>query len=49
MYYRNYWDILGMDYNSLDEYQKLGIVNKYKAFTTPRKMPTFFLVAPSAN
>lgn len=51
MYYRNYWDILGMDYNALDEYQKLGIVNKYKAFTTPRKMPTYFLVSPidSAN
>ena len=51
MYYRNYWDILGMDFDALDEYQKLGIVNKYKAFTTPRKMPTYFLVSPmdSAN
>lgn len=45
MYYRNYWDILGMDYNALDEYQKMGLVNKYKAFTPPRKMPSYFLVS----
>ena len=46
MYYRNYWDILDIDVNTLDEFQRKGIVNKYKAFTNPRKMPTFFVVAP---
>jgi exopolysaccharide biosynthesis protein len=49
MYYRNYWDILGIDVNSLDEFQRMGIVNKYKAFTNPRKMPTYFVVAPIAG
>lgn len=49
MYYRKYWEILGIDLNSLDEYQRLGIVNKYKAFTNPRKMPTYFIVAPATN
>lgn len=48
MYYRDYWDVIdGIDYNSLDEYQRRGIVNKYKAFTTPRRMPTYFLVRPT--
>lgn len=49
MYYRDYWDILGIDINTLDEFQRKGIVNKYKAFTTPRKMPTYFVVAPMAS
>ncbi len=49
LYYREYWNILGIDYNSLDQYQRLGIVNKYKAFTNPRKMPTYFAVAPLAQ
>ncbi|MBQ7171393.1 MAG: phosphodiester glycosidase family protein [Clostridia bacterium] len=47
MYYRDYWDVLGIDYNSLDDYQKMGLVNKYKAFTPPRKMPSYFLVSAS--
>ena len=46
MYYRNYWDILGIDRQSLDTYQRMGIVNRYKAFTYPRLMPTYFLVRP---
>ncbi len=49
MYYRNYWDILGIDVNTLDEFQRMGIVNKYKAFTNPRRMPTYFVVAPAAS
>lgn len=49
MYYRDYWDILGIDVNTLDEFQRKGIVNKYKAFTNPRRMPTFFVVAPAAS
>ena len=47
MYYRDYWDkIDGVDYESLDEYQKKGLINKYKAFTEPFRMPTYFVVAP---
>ncbi len=49
MYYRDYWDILGIDYETLDEFQRKGIVNKYKAFTNPRKMPTYFVVAPEKS
>lgn len=45
MYYENYYDKYGYDYDSLDEYQKMGLVNKYKAFTTPRRMPTYICVA----
>ena len=49
MYYENYFDKYGYDTDKLDKYQKRGLVNKYKAFTTPRKMPTFFMVAPVSN
>lgn len=49
MYYRDYWDILGIDKDTLDEFQRMGIVNKYKAFTNPRRMPTYFVVAPAAS
>ena len=45
MYYENYYDKYDFDVEQLDQYQKQGLVNKYKAFTTPRKIPTFFLVA----
>lgn len=45
MYYENYFDKYGMDVNRLDQYQKQGLVNKYKAFTTPRRIPTFFMVS----
>ena len=45
MYYENYYDKYGYDYNSLDEYQRQGLINKYKAFTTPRRMPTYICVA----
>lgn len=46
MYYENYYEKYDYDYEALDQYQKRGLVNKYKAFTTPRYMPTFFMVMP---
>ncbi len=44
MYYQNYYDKYEIDTEQLDQYQRRGLVNKYKAFTTPRKMPTYFVV-----
>ncbi|GHU91131.1 exopolysaccharide biosynthesis protein [Clostridia bacterium] len=44
MYYENFYEKYGVDENTLDKYQKLGLVNKYKAFTPPRHLPTFFMV-----
>ena len=44
MYYANYITKFDIDENALDEYQKLGLVNKYKAFTKPRYLPTFIMV-----
>ncbi len=44
MYYRDYYNKYGIDQSKLDQYQKMGLVNKYKAFTTPRRMPTYFIV-----
>jgi len=46
MYYRDYYKKYGIPESSLDEYQKKGLTNKYKAFTTPRRLPTCFIVAP---
>ncbi len=45
MYYRDYYIKYGMDASKLDEYQARGLVNKYKAFTAPRTIPTYFVVA----
>ncbi len=44
MYYENYFDKYGYDTASLDQYQLRGLVNKYKAFTKPRSIPTYFIV-----
>ncbi len=44
MYYRNYYNIYNYNQDELDDYQKMGLVNKYKAFTTPRRIPTYFVV-----
>ena len=44
MYYADYAEKYNVDESELDEYQKLGVVNKYKAFTKPRYLPTFFMV-----
>ena len=46
MYYEDYFTKYDIDPDELDEYQRRGLVNKYKAFSTPRRMPTYFLVAP---
>ena len=45
MYYEDYFTKFGYDTEKLDEYQKKGLVNRYKAFTTPRRMPTYFCIA----
>ena len=45
MYYEDYYTKYGIDESKLDQYQKMGLVNKYKAFTTPRRMPTYIMVA----
>ena len=49
MYYRDYYTKYDFDIDQLDQYQKQGLVNKYKAFTTPRKMPTYFVVGGAVN
>ena len=48
MYYENYYEVYSdrYEYDKLDANQKKGLVNVYKAFTPPRKIPTFFCVAP---
>ena len=46
MYYQDYFTKYGIDTSTLDEYQIQGLVNKYKAFTSPRRIPTFFMVLP---
>ena len=45
MYYEDYFTKYGIDESTLDEYQKKGLVNRYKAFTNPRRIPTYFCVA----
>ena len=45
-YYNLYDEFKGLD---LDEYQEQGLVNKYKAFTYPRRIPTYFVVAKEAG
>ena len=46
MYYKNYIEKYDVNVGALDEYQRLGLVNKYKIFTRPRYLPTFFMVMP---
>lgn len=46
MYYEDYYTKYGLRTDNLDEYQLRGLVNRYKAFTAPRQIPTYFLVAP---
>lgn len=48
LYYRNYFELYHIDTNLLDEYQKQGLVNRYKAFTKPRMIPTYFVVRKDA-
>lgn len=42
---KDYYDKYETDKSLLDKYQLQGLVNKYKAFTTPRRIPTFFMVS----
>lgn len=49
MYYRDYIEKLGIDESTLDQYQKMGLLNKYKAFVAPRRIPTYFVVAPEGK
>ena len=44
MYYRDYAQKYNIDESTLDEYQRQGMVNKFKAFTKPRYIPTYFCV-----
>lgn len=44
MFYRDYYNVYDIDTSKLDSYQKQGLVNQYKAFTTPRRLPTCFYV-----
>lgn len=46
MYYEDYFTKYDYDYSKLDKYQQKGLVNNYKAFTEPRKIPTFIMVEP---
>lgn len=46
LYYKDFYDKYGLDKSDLDEYQEKGLINRYKAFTTPRRLPTCFIVAP---
>ena len=48
MYYEDYYTKYDIDPAVLDEYQRMGLTNRYKAFTKPRHIPTFFLVAPES-
>ena len=48
MYYRNYYELYNYDMSTLDEYQRKGLVNNYKAFTEPRRLPTYFIVGGAA-
>lgn len=45
LYYRNYFDKYQIDKAQLDTYQQKGLVNRYKAFTNPRRIPTYFIVS----
>ncbi len=45
MYYRDWYEKYDVDVSTLDENQRKGMVNKFKAFTPPRYIPTYFMVA----
>ena len=49
LYYRDFYDVYKIDKNGLEEYQQMGLVNRYKAFTKPRRIPTYFIVMPGAE
>ena len=44
MYYEDYYTKYNIDVSTLDEYQQKGLTNRYKAFFSPRRIPTYFCV-----
>ena len=46
---RDWYTKFGGDTSVLDEWQLGGLVNNYKAFTTPRLMPTYFIVSAGSG
>jgi hypothetical protein len=44
MYYEDYYTKYNIDPSTLDDNQLKGLVNRYKAFTKPRFIPTYFVV-----
>lgn len=48
MYYDDYYDKYNIDKSTLDQYQLQGLVNNYKAFTNPRRLPTYWIVSKEA-
>lgn len=48
LYYEKFYEVYPdkFNYDNLDQFQKRGLVNQYKAFTVPRQIPTFFCIAP---
>ena len=44
MYYEDYYTKYNIDKSTLDDNQLRGLVNRYKAFTPPRYIPTYFVV-----
>ena len=49
LWYTDWSKKYGVDESRLDYWQSQGLVNKFKAFTYPRMMPTFFIVAPDGS
>ncbi len=51
LYYEKFYDVYpnDFDYDKLDRFQKRGLVNRYKAFTLPRELPTYFCVLPEVK
>ena len=45
LYYEDYFNKYDVNKDELDTYQNLGLVNRYKAFMRPRKIPTYFIVS----
>lgn len=46
LYYEKFYEVYPelFNYDELDRFQKRGLVNRYKAFTLPRELPTYFCV-----
>ncbi len=49
LYYKDYFNKYPVNKDELDTYQNLGLVNRYKAFMRPRRIPTYFIVSGVDN